>query len=131
MISETKKLLTYLYGHVISSGAQWASGEELEELRLRSTTRAHAEVQADDEREKQSATQLWRAFCKDVSGEAVDAARERRLSTRKWMKIASEWWSESPRNPLNSAQCTTEAPTAAEQGLIPQPRRQDRPIPQM
>jgi len=114
MVAETKKLLAYLYGHVISSGAQWASDEQLEELRLKSTTGEHREVQADDEREQQTATQMWRAFCKDVSGEAGQEARRRGLSRRSWMNIASEWWSQSALNPANTAQAATAAaPTAA------------------
>jgi hypothetical protein len=97
MLAQTKRLVAYLYANVMAAGESWAEGDELEELRLRATRGAAAEAEAAEVAERTD--NIYRAFCKEVSKEAVAEARRRDLGGKRWMKVAREWWKNSERNP--------------------------------
>ena len=101
MLKETKRLVAYLYANVMSAGEKWASGEEVEQMRLRAASSAAdaAEATADAQEQTERANAPWLRYC-DVHREAAIArAVELGLSRRKWMQVLSPWWEESPENP--------------------------------
>jgi hypothetical protein len=117
MLAESKRLLAYLYANVISAGERWATGEEVEQLRLRAS-RAAAEA-ADAAEAKEKANAPWLAYSAEVRKAALVEADARKMPRRLWMKIAGEWWKDSPRNPKTTSSRPVDEEPLDEDGNSP------------
>ena len=104
MVSETKRLVAYMYANVMSAGPTWATEEELEDARERAACDASRD--ADETEQRERADVLWLRFSNEVRCECIGAAMargwSRAESNRRWMKIAGEMWAASERNPKNA-----------------------------
>ena len=101
MLAETKRLVAYMYANVMSAGDRWATGDEVEELRLRAASGTHAAAEAQEVQEKPR--KLFLEYCAKWKDAALDECERRGLPRRKWMKVTGPWWQNSDENPAKRA----------------------------